>query len=631
MVLEPTGWYSYDEFAYVFSRLRHPEEYASIATKIAVWKSRAKVPAAVTATESLISAVVADHQCSLSESGLRSLYAMAVIRAVNLLLDHEQDREYARSLRVLAKECELPEYIITVRNECSHREIPDLNTLRLAAFDAINYVYNKYWSAQHKSIVFKLSNPEYDALCMSSLLIGCYSSALTKLPLDAADPCVLWAGYRGGGSEARLALCRRDHVFDSAVITARRLVTIATRRSYLSMWRRIHWKYKAVDHAHSWEARSLYQSVIVKTAGTARRLADGCAHQTFFVSAFVEFVFAHFEPDANSVFIVFMLEFLDHLPFNFAIELAAAALCIVFDLPDGLTDEQNRKQRPMYFDRIAQYSKFLSSTAATSVRSVQSGASRALEQESAEPGSARRRVNAWLISMLSWANMFEHKRYCHRLPMCIRTLACGVTADAQRLWVACGNGLARFAAATHALLPNVAVQLSYRGTLLPAGLRWNPQPWESDRLSHALGMLAWISGFLENGLIKKYVFSSLSTSEVQKRLKSLKGERKVHVTTVDRMLLPGTLWDPVRWRIQHTVRRLGESHACHSRVLSALDEASERCPVLLPSKISRRFQRSARRSTKPSAGNHHGIRALMQIYGQLAAPIKSLAHRERYS
>lgn len=80
MVLEPTGWYSYDEFAHVFSRLRHPEEYASIATKIAVWKSRAKVPAAVTATESLISAVVADHQCTVSESGLRSLYAMAVIR-----------------------------------------------------------------------------------------------------------------------------------------------------------------------------------------------------------------------------------------------------------------------------------------------------------------------------------------------------------------------------------------------------------------------------------------------------------------------------------------------------------------------------------------------------------------------
>lgn len=65
--------------------------------------------------------------------------------AVNLLLDQEQDREYARSLRILAKECELPEYIITVRHECSHREIPDLNTLRLAAFDAINYVYNKYW------------------------------------------------------------------------------------------------------------------------------------------------------------------------------------------------------------------------------------------------------------------------------------------------------------------------------------------------------------------------------------------------------------------------------------------------------------------------------------------------------
>lgn len=80
MVLEVTGWYSYDEFAHVFARLHNPVEYPYIARKISLWKARAKVPAAVAATESLICAVVADQQGSLSECGLRSLYAMAVLR-----------------------------------------------------------------------------------------------------------------------------------------------------------------------------------------------------------------------------------------------------------------------------------------------------------------------------------------------------------------------------------------------------------------------------------------------------------------------------------------------------------------------------------------------------------------------
>ncbi|GIX63521.1 Las1-like family protein [Babesia caballi] len=628
MVLEPTGWYSYDEFAPVFAQLQHPEEYGSIATRIALWKSRAKVPAAVTATESLISAVVADHQGAVSESGLRSLYAMAVIRAVNLLLDHEQDREYARSLRALAKECELPEYIITVRHESSHREIPDLNTLRLAAFDAINYVYNKYWSAQYKSIMFKLDNAEYDALSMSLILLCSYSAALTEIPPGSVDPCHLWALYPAGPTAQPWAPFLRDPVFRSALLGARRLASNARRRSYLSGWRRGCSKSLIPNKQSPNQDTTLALLLVLQASNLARRLIEGCVHTSFFVSVFVEFVFAHFEPSPSSLFLVILLEVLAQLPFNFAAELAAATLSVVFDLPDGISAARD-SQAPLYFEQMALYYQFLSTPAASYVRRRLAG--HTFRHQHADPGTSRLRVNGWLILLLESATRFDNKDQCHKLPACIQVLACGGAGKSQRLWMASGNALQRFARAVYELLPHAALQTSARVAVLPSDQRRRFQPWESDRLSHALGLHSWLNGFYASGCAQSYVFLATSTAVMRQTLDALRSASQRTPFPLDVLLLPGTLWDPVRWRIQYTVRRLDESNAGRCRLSSALEVASGNCPVRLCSKSNRKLQRFGHRLAQSPATRALHCSPFVNVCAQLATYLKQLSYRERYS
>ncbi|ORM41784.1 Pre-rRNA-processing protein las1 [Babesia sp. Xinjiang] len=531
MILEPTGWYFYDEFAQVFARLRDPEEYPFIATKIALWKARAKVPAAVTATESLVNAIIADNQQSLSEPALQSLYTVAVIRAVNLLLDHEQDREYARSLRIIAKECDMPEYIITVRHECSHREIPELHTLRSAAFDALNYVYNKYWWGY------------------------------VKVP----------TGY--------------------------------DEKSFLRL--------------------------ILRVSALARRLMEGCLHMRFFVSVFVEFVFAHFDPSTETLFLVLLLDIMNQLPFNFVAELAASMLCVVFDLPDVLADGNSSQQPPRYSDRISQYTSFLSTKPAEYIRSVL-GVDGAFQRASSHGVPVRHRINGWLLLLLDLAMRFEMRNELYNLPLHLRLLVCAGTDESYSFWIASGNALGRFAAAVHCLLPQLAIQAYARGSI---GV-WEPNhkrfPWECDPLSHALGLYWWLSKYLDTGIATGYIFSCLSVSKVEEHVRELRKERQGKVSPLDKLLSPGTFWDPGSWKVQYTVTRPETSRTGHSRICAALASIFNQCPVHLPRVRGRHAQRQTRRNSQPSR-HPQDLRAFLRLYSQLSVSLSLLSRRERYS
>lgn len=629
MVLEVTGWYSYDEFAHVFARLHNPVEYPYIARKISLWKARAKVPAAVAATESLICAVVADQQGSLSECGLRSLYAMAVLRAVNLLLDQEQDREYARSLKLIAKACDLPEYIITVRHECSHREIPDINTLRLTASDAINYVYQKYWLAQYKSIMHKLQNDEYDTLTLCSLLLSCYCTVLTELS---------WSGvatYRSprrppdGRRQRELLLLRQDRLWKSALDGAKRSVAVAKFRSYLSFLRH-RYGGRPTSESHYDTTNTTVSSLFIHQAYVlTKRLIEGCAHDTFFISVFVEFVFAHFNPSRRSLFLVVLLEVLGQLPFNFTVRIAAALLGVVFDLPDGLSDGDGLEE-PRYFDRMAMFSKFFSTQGAVYIQKHLGGNTASSHFTYVTPCSARRRVNSWFLVLLEWAVNYVNVR-SDLCPLHTVVLACSAGEDAHRMWTTAGNGLARFARAIYTLLPYCVARLSSCDASKVVDQRLKPQPWESDRLSYALGLYVWLGQFYTSSSPGRYTFSVLSGSKKSDMLAVMCDKSSYRVSDLDGLLLPGTLWDPYHWRIEYTVRCKAESACLNTRITKTFSRLMDHFPIRLSNKNNRRFECAGHQVPHADANDARKLRASLHIIAHLSASTKHLAHRERFS
>ncbi|GFE55115.1 Las1-like family protein [Babesia ovis] len=628
MTLEPTGWYSYDELAQVFARLRDPEEYPFIARKISLWKSRAKVPAAINATESLLNAIITDDQHSVSDSALCSLYAMAVIRAVNLLLDHEQDREYARSMRTLAKECELPEYIIQIRHECSHREIPELNTLRLTALDVVNYIYTRYWSAQYKTILYKFDNRDYDILALHSLLFWSYATVVTVLPPDSIDPRRVWTGYPGTTSLPLLCTHWSNSNLRSALTTDRRLLLL--RRRLLGLSCRCKTNILAKQEMYLQYGNATILQLISRLSSLSRRLSEGCAHMDFFVSVFVEFIFAHFDPSPDTLFIILLLDIMNQLPFDFVVQLAATMLCIIFNLPDILSDDNAVRQPPMYRDRIGRYETFLSSPSADLIRFRISFRGATQRTPSFHSTSPRHRINSWLISILEYAMLVDRKEHCHQVPSVLRVLLSAGTNEAYRLWIASGNALGRFCHAVYVLLPHVSTALSTTVQSNQWEPQFKPQLWESDPLSHVLGLYKWLSLYYDSGNVSKYVFTTMSADSRDDGISDLKKLCQAKQSQVDILLSPGTYWDPSRWKLGYTVRRLEASRRCHSRIVSTLGMLSTQCPIQLSGGNNRRVQRATKYKIISDSKNR-AVRSFLRLYAQFACALAPLSHRERYS
>ena len=66
-----------------------------------------------------------------------TVYAMALTRLVNGVVDPLQQKAHAASVHQLALEQGLPASLVDVRHECTHNRLPSLPTLRLGAEQAL--------------------------------------------------------------------------------------------------------------------------------------------------------------------------------------------------------------------------------------------------------------------------------------------------------------------------------------------------------------------------------------------------------------------------------------------------------------------------------------------------------------
>lgn len=116
-------------------------------------------------TAAFIEIILRDEQQGqhMSHKELRLMYAMAIIRFVNGLVDREQKGKFAKSINTLARQMGLPSWFVDLRHASTHERLPSLSVLRDSAHQAVGWLHDNYWIKNIKTADQKQSlkqNPE---------------------------------------------------------------------------------------------------------------------------------------------------------------------------------------------------------------------------------------------------------------------------------------------------------------------------------------------------------------------------------------------------------------------------------------------------------------------------------------
>lgn len=145
--------------------------------RIAVWKIRSsKVPHAIESTAALSQILLREKKDGLvlSTTELRLAYACAILRAINGLADTlQQQRSMAASVAVLCSELGVPAWLVAIRHEATHNQLPPLPTLRMAANALLRYFQTVYWEP--------MSHIRLDAYDLAAELLREYEAAAIEM------------------------------------------------------------------------------------------------------------------------------------------------------------------------------------------------------------------------------------------------------------------------------------------------------------------------------------------------------------------------------------------------------------------------------------------------------------------
>jgi hypothetical protein len=88
-------------------------------------------------------------QYQRSESELRLMYSMCIVRAVNGLVEPSQQSYFAESIQSLATKIGLPSWFVDLRHDSTHNTLPSINLLRSASRSLLLWSRETYWDQQH--------------------------------------------------------------------------------------------------------------------------------------------------------------------------------------------------------------------------------------------------------------------------------------------------------------------------------------------------------------------------------------------------------------------------------------------------------------------------------------------------
>jgi len=127
--------------------------------RVAVWRCR--IPRLFHAVESTAALAQILHrmddrnrQSSCTTMELRLSLSCAILRTINGLADTlQQQRSTACSVAMLCQELGVPSWLVDIRHEATHNQLPPLPTLRLAAVSLLQYFASVYWDPLAQSRV----------------------------------------------------------------------------------------------------------------------------------------------------------------------------------------------------------------------------------------------------------------------------------------------------------------------------------------------------------------------------------------------------------------------------------------------------------------------------------------------
>lgn len=113
------------------------------------WRARGMgPPALMQATFELMQVVLLDRRAAASLHTRRLACGMAVVRAVNFVVDDLQTGAFAQSILELAGSVGLPRWVVDIRHEATHGALPSMEVLRLAVDELLAFVRGHYWRKQ---------------------------------------------------------------------------------------------------------------------------------------------------------------------------------------------------------------------------------------------------------------------------------------------------------------------------------------------------------------------------------------------------------------------------------------------------------------------------------------------------
>jgi Las1-like len=130
-------------------------EVQQALVRVSVWKVRVenRLAHAVESSHQLALCLWNDHVGVRGTEELRLSYSCVVLRTINGLADAmQQQRFHAGSVAVLCADLGIPSWIVDIRHEATHNQMPSLSVLRLAATTLLEYFHREYWLPQFQAI-----------------------------------------------------------------------------------------------------------------------------------------------------------------------------------------------------------------------------------------------------------------------------------------------------------------------------------------------------------------------------------------------------------------------------------------------------------------------------------------------
>ncbi|XP_061455015.1 ribosomal biogenesis protein LAS1L isoform X2 [Rhineura floridana] len=117
--------------------------------RVSAWKSRYghRMPLAVECTADLIRCKILDTSGTLESHDLVLTYGLALVRFVNLITERKQ-KIFNIPLRHLAKEMNIPVWIVNLRHELTHSNLPQLAACQKGCDVVLDWLRRTYWSRQ---------------------------------------------------------------------------------------------------------------------------------------------------------------------------------------------------------------------------------------------------------------------------------------------------------------------------------------------------------------------------------------------------------------------------------------------------------------------------------------------------